>query len=49
MTERRRYFLKYVQDVQPQVMEQFADKAHPQVCRSQDIRFRLLSSKSANE
>jgi len=31
MTERRRYFLKYVQDVQPQVMEQFADKAHPQV------------------
>lgn len=31
MTERRRYLLKYVQDVQPQVMEQFADKAHPQV------------------
>jgi len=31
MTERRRYFLKYVQEVQPQIMEQFADKAHPQV------------------
>jgi len=31
MTERKQYLLKYVQEVQPQIMEQFADKAHPQV------------------